>query len=133
MVLRSRVLLFAGVGLAFVFSTAVLGCSAGDPPDPEAASTVPATSVPPEDGGTELAEEDELELPDADDAVLDALEERFEHLGVKDIRGDATRFVTIRMEDESSIADAGPTCAAVRAAGFSDVRVDIDEVMSPCP
>ena len=73
------------------------------------------------------------QLPEADDAVLDALEEQFEGQGVKDIRGDASRTVTIRMEDENTLADAGPACSAVRTAGFSEIVVDIDDVVSQCP
>ena len=68
----------AGVALV-----CLAGCSAGDPPSPEAAGLGP----PPED------------VADAMDEALDATE----------------------------------VCAAVRAAGFADVQVDIDGTVSPCP
>ena len=117
-------------------------CSAGDPPDPEEArvtvappgSVAPAVADPDEDAEEEEAgEEDEPELSEAEDATLDALEEQFEEQGVKDVRGAPGAPVTIRLEDELTIVDAGPACAAVRAAGFPDVQVDIDGDLAPCP
>lgn len=112
----------------------VLGCSAGDPPNPEAArTTIPA----PADAGAAAegpeAAPGEQELSDADDATLDSLEEQFEDHGVKDIRVEPGKGVAIHLEDELTIRDARPVCAAVRAAGFADVNVDIDGVVAPCP
>jgi hypothetical protein len=95
------------------------GCSAGDPPDPEAAG-LPAADA-------------EDEQADTEDAALDALEEQFEDHGVKDIRGGPGAAVTIRLEDELTVADAAAPCAAVRAAGFATVQVDIDGRLAPCP
>jgi len=103
---------------------AVAACSAGDPPNPEDAQLPFATAD---------AEGEEPERADAEDATLDALEERFEDAGVKDIRGEPGGPVTIRVEDDLTVADAAPFCQAVRDAGFPDVQVDIDHVVSPCP
>jgi len=137
---------------------AMAGCSAGDPPDPDAAPPAPppasdlapgspsasaspaggsdAGSVAPDDhDDAHDAEGEELEAEgsDADDATLDALEERFEAQGVKDIRDDPVDGVTIRLEDELTIADAAAVCAAVRAAGFASVSVELDGVAAACP
>jgi hypothetical protein len=114
----------------------LIACSAGDPPDPGAAT--PTTTAATASGVAADPEEDEpagsgAELTDADDATLDALEEQFEDRGVKDIRGEPGQGVTIRLEDESSVADAAAPCAAVRAAGFPIAQVDIDDVVTPCP
>ena len=76
---------------------------------------------------------DDSGLTAAQDDALDAIEERFERGGVKDVRGTATGGVTIRLDDDRTIADAASACAAVRAAGFPSVRVEIDDVVSPCP
>jgi hypothetical protein len=120
-------------------------CSAGDPPDPAAAASATTTGAPAEgvavesEPDAELSEPDaelserDAELSDADDATLDALEEQFEDRGVKDIRGEPGQGVTIRLEDERSVADAVAPCAAVRAAGFPTVQIDIDDVRTPCP
>jgi hypothetical protein len=105
------------VALAVVLAVVLGGCSAGDPPNPEAAGLPPA----PEDAD------------DARDDVLDAIEERFEDRGVKDVRGEPGAPVTIRLEDELTVAAAAEVCAAVRAAGFVDVQVDVDGIVSPCP
>ena len=83
-----------------------------------------------EEADDEPAEE---ELPEAEDAALDFLEEQYEDRGVKDIRGEPGRGVTIRLEDELTVADAAAVCAAVRAAGFAGVQVDIDGDLAPCP
>ena len=72
-------------------------------------------------------------VSDADDATLDAIEEQFEDRGVKDIRGEPGTGVTIRLEDELSAADGAAPCAALRAAGFAPARIDIDDVVTPCP
>lgn len=120
----------------------VVGCSGDDRPEPEEAV---ATTAPPRSSTTalpattvvgdeeEAGEEEEPELPEAEDAVLDALEEQFEPQGVKDTRGAPGVPVTVRMEDGFTVQDAGPACAAVRSAGFPDVEVDVDGVLSPCP
>jgi hypothetical protein len=148
---------------------AIAGCSAGDPPDPDAAASTPRPAAagdpaPPSspaavalpDGGVGTApagrldtgdvdpdehvdaqdtdgEEHDAERSEANDAALDALEQQFEAQGVKDIRGDPVNGVTIRLEDELTIADAAAVCAAVRAAGFASVSVDVDDVAAPCP
>ena len=132
---RHRILLAAVAGAALLSAPA---CSAGDPPDPEAAR---ATATRPGSPGSSAVgtpaegpgHEEEPELSDAEDALLDALEERFEDQGVKDIRGEPGTGVTIRLEDELAVADAAPFCAAVREAGFSEVRVDIDHTVAACP
>jgi hypothetical protein len=131
-------MLLRGRWIVAVAMLAVAGC-VDDPPDPDAAdtTTTPAatsdsaavvTTAPViEDAG------DEFEAPDAVDDTLDRLEEQFENQGVKDIRAEAGGQVTIRMDDEMTVAAVGPVCAAVRAAGFGDVIVDIDDVITPCP
>jgi hypothetical protein len=106
------------------------GCSAGDPPNPDAARAGTTASADPDEERNEPAEE---ELSDADDATLDALEEQFEDRGVKDIRGKSGRSVTIRLEDELTIGHAVAVCTAVRSAGFAAVRIDIDGNVTPCP
>jgi hypothetical protein len=126
-----------------------VGCSAGDPPDPDAARADRAESdtVPVSPGAEEpdadaeadvpapaTPEDEEPELPEAEDATLDALEEQFEGAGVKDIRGAPGQPVTIRLEDDVDVAAAAAQpCAAVRAAGFADVQLEIDDRVEPCP
>lgn len=102
------------------------GCSAGDPPDPDAARAEGGA-------GTPAAEAPEAEVPEADDAALDAIEERYEDAGVDDVRAGDDGVVTIRVDDDGSAADAAAACAAVRDAGFAEVQVDRDGVVEPCP
>jgi hypothetical protein len=141
---RVRRVRWAVAGLALI--ALAFGCSAGDPPNPDAArsattaradgppgaSDEPSTSPTdtPDAEGDEPAEE---ATSDADDATLDALEEQYERLGVKDIRGAPGQGVTIRLEDELTVDHAAPVCTAVRSAGFADVTIDIGGTVTPCP
>jgi hypothetical protein len=125
--------------LAVLVVAGTLGCSAGDPPNPDAARTTTVPTEAPADGEADEPDEEEAEepeepeLPDADDATLDGLEEQFEDAGVKDIRGAPGEPVTIRLEDELTVADSAAACDAVCTAGIPDVVVDIDGVVTPCP